>query len=76
MCKLVLDRGSVAEFTSVSNIFRQSPRVPHPDEYAPPVYAHQLRKDPRGQAEARPARAGHGRHRAVHAGLRERCLIF
>ena len=55
---------------------RQSPRVPHPDEYAPPVYAHQLRKDPRGQAEARPARAGHGRHRAVHAGLRERCLIF
>ena len=33
---------------------RQSPRVPHPDEYAPPVYAHQLRKDPRGQAEARP----------------------
>ena len=61
---------------AMNKLFDNLRRVPHPDEYAPPVYAHQLRKDPRGQAEARPARAGHGRHRAVHAGLRERCLIF
>ena len=42
MCKLVLDRGSVAEFTSVSNIFM--------DEYMPrangefiKIYLHLLR---------------------------------